>query len=262
MRTIHYKIICFLLIVFVTGCSTLLSIRQPEVAAVRPRITSIDFESIRLAMDVHVRNPYPFRIGAVPAQLQLTVNGKKIFQGEIATATPIALVQTGKVTFPVALNYSDLFRLGKELANASEVKYTASGVVRVPVMNTTFDIPFSHQDSLPILRPPTVSALKVQLSDVTLSKAKIVADAEMCNPNSFEVGIKNLSFALNLGNAKVGGLKAVSNAVPPKSKERLLLSGEISAKSGLIDVLMNGVSGPPEISAIGLLQTPYGEVKL
>lgn len=262
MRSTRYKIICFFLIVLIPGCTTLLSIRQPEIVAVRPRVTSIDFESVRLAIDIHVRNPYPFRIGAVPAQLQLTVKGKRVFQGEMATASPIALAQTGKVTFPVALNFSDLFKAGKELANASEVEYTASGRVRVPVMNTVFEIPFSHHDRLPILRHPTVSTLKVQLSDVSLSKAKIVADAEMSNPNSFEVGIKNVSFALNLGNAKVGGLRALSNAVPPKSKERLLLSGEISAESGLINVLMNGVSGSPEISAMGLLKTPYGEVKL
>jgi LEA14-like dessication related protein len=142
------------------------------------------------------------------------------------------------------------------------LEYEIEGLMKVPVLGLHLRIPFAHEGVFPVLRPPTVSTMKVQLEDVSLSKARIVADAEITNPNAFDVGIKDLSFALNLGNAQVMGLKTTDAAVAAKNKKRLLLSGEISAANGLINVLMNGISGEPEISASGLLQTPYGYIKL
>ena len=50
------------LAVLMAGCASLDIAGRPEVRAVRPRITGIDFGGVDLAFDVDVNNPYPMAI--------------------------------------------------------------------------------------------------------------------------------------------------------------------------------------------------------
>jgi LEA14-like dessication related protein len=252
-----------ILLLFVFGCATVVPFRQPQITDVRPRIIDIDFQGVHLAVDVDVYNPGPFLVHGIPAQYGIDIKDKNLATGQASSSFQLPPHQKETVKLPLSFAYSDLARIGKDVAGASELSYTIHGMLRIPVLATHIDIPFSHEGKFPVLRPPALSAIKVQLTDVSLSKAQITADAEISNPNVFEVGINDLTYMLNLGNAQVTGLKASSEkTVAAGEKGRLTVSGEISAENGLINLLMNGISGAPEISASGFIQTPYGKIKL
>jgi len=261
MRLRQFSILCAF-VVLVSGCATIASLSKPEIRVLEPRITNISFQDVQLAVDLDIYNPYPFRITAAPSEYKIDIEDQKFLAGEIVSELSISPKQRGTLTVPARIAYADLARLGGGISKASELKYTLYGFVRMPIAGSNFDIPFSHRGVFPVLRPPVFSAVKVQLAEVSLSKAVVITEAEINNPNAFDLGLKELTYVLNLGNAKVAGLKsATEGTVAASSKGRVTLVGEISAASGLIHVLMNGVPSEPQLSASGLLLTPYGKIK-
>jgi len=234
------------------------------VESVQASITGIDFTGVRLKLEMDVFNPHSFLIHAVPVQVGIAVKGKEIFKSDTAVESSLLPNQTSTVSLPLKLAYADLAKLDKDVSSASQVDYLAYGALKTHIFGTPVEIPFSRSGTLPILRPPVLSTVKVQLADVSLTKARVIADAEIENPNVFDLGIKDLTFAMNLGSAQITGLKpdGETATVTAGKRDRIILTGELSAGSGLINVLMNGVSGHPELAASGYLQTPYGEIKL
>ena len=262
---VKWKLALFPLIgLIASGCVTFLEkLQQPGIETVEARVTGINFDGIRLAVDIDVYNPYSAVIQAMPVNAHIEVNEQKVFSTESVPPLPVKAKQSGRITFPAYITYADLARLDRATVNLSEVAYRVYGYVETRVAGVPTRIPFSHRATFPVLRPPALSTLKVKLADVSLSKAKIIADAEIDNPNIFDLGIGDLSYILNLGTAEVAGLKAESEGkLQAGKKGTVTLTGEISAGSGLINLLMKGVDIHPEISASGFLQTPYGEVKL
>jgi LEA14-like dessication related protein len=263
MRQNRTLVIWLLLPVLISGCATLPWTVKPEVRDVRPRLTNIDFKTVCLAVEIDVYNPFPVAIDTVPIQYKIAAMERDFFDGEIIARTALPPKQTGTLTIPVTVAYSDLVPLGRVATNASKIDYRIYGYVNLPAAGNRYELPFSHRGSFPILRPPQFSTVKVELSDVSLSKACILADAEVHNPNVFELGVQDLTFVLNLGSAQITGLKASTGGkVAAGRKGRLTLAGEISAESGLITVLMKGISKQPRLTASGSLQTPYGRVSL
>lgn len=253
---------CATLLLFF-GCATIIPGNKPAVESVHPRITAIDFQGVRLAVDVVVFNPYPFHIHATPARYTVDVKKKSLLSGTSTSEFTLLSRRRGKVTFPLTIAYSDLDSLGKDLAGKPELDYRAYGVVELSVLGEPIELPFSQKGALPILRPPAIEAVRVQLDDVSLSKARVIADAEITNPNVFDLGIEDLTFALNLGNASVAGLKASTGDTVEAGKiGKLKVAGEISASGGLYNVLMNGIACQPELTASGYVRTPYGKVRL
>jgi LEA14-like dessication related protein len=245
------------------GCSTLPVTLRPDVRAVRPRITAIDFHGVNMAFDVDVRNPLPVVLSSPRLRYGIEIQGSDFVSSEMAASADLPARGVGTVSFPVRLSYYDLWRTYKNLGDASEVPYRLHVAIVCAALGQSFEIPVSHAGAVPILRPPVLTALRVRLADVSLSKATIIVDSEVKNPNVFSLGIGNLRYRLDLGDVRIGDLSASSaGSVRAGQTQQFNLSGEVSASNGLIKLLMSGVSGKPEITASGLVQTPYGPVRL
>ncbi|MBI5116152.1 LEA type 2 family protein [Candidatus Poribacteria bacterium] len=245
------------------GCSTLPVTLRPTVQAVRPRVTAIDFHGVNMAFDVDIRNPLPVVLPSPRVRYGIEIQGSDFVSSEMAAAAELPARGVGTVSFPVRLSYHDLWRTYKSLGNASEVSYTLHGAFVLAALGQSFEVPVSHSGSVPILQPPLLTALKVRLADVSLSKATVIVDSEIKNPNVFPLGIGSLRYTLDLGDVRIGDLSASSpGPVRAGQTQQFNLSGEVSASNGLIKLLMSGVTGKPEIAASGSIQTPYGPVRL
>jgi LEA14-like dessication related protein len=245
------------------GCATLPLTERPEIQAVRPRISGIDFQGVNMAFDVDVRNPYPIPLRTPRFRYGIDVEGSRFFDSEAASGIDLPASGVGTATLPVRMSYADLWRTYGSLAGAPEADYTLRGALLIPVAGQSLELPLSHSGTFPILRPPAFSDVKVQLGDVSLTKAGVSVDAVMKNPNAFALGLEGLGYALKLGDAKLGGLSATTaSTLAAGQTGRMTLSGDVSAASALFNMLMGGGKGGAEIVPSGSIQTPYGTVKL
>jgi len=190
----------------ISGCSLLQEIQKPEIVSVRPGITGIDFDAISLAFDVDVNNPYPIPIRAPRFRYGLDIKENEFFKGEVESGIDLPAAKVGTLTLPVQLSYKDLWRTFQGLSDAKEVDYTLNGALMFSALGKSFDLPLSHRGKFPVLRPPTFSNIKASLSEVSLTRAKIAVDADVKNPNVFDLGIKGLGYALKVGDEEIGGL--------------------------------------------------------
>ena len=250
------------LVAYVTGCATVNVIRRPEIQAVRPRVMGIDFQRVDLAFDVDVNNPYPMAIRTPEFRYGLDIEGTEFLSSEGFSKIDLPALKTGTVTLPVRLPYADLWRTFRNLADAPEVGYTLHGAVIASALGQWFEVPLKHSGTFPILRPPTLSDLKVQLSDVSLRGAKIITDAAMKNPNAFALGIRNLGYVLNIGDQQVGGLTAsTAETIGAGKTGQLRLTGAVSASDALSKIIGGGISGA-KVELSGSIETPYGQVQV
>jgi len=262
MKKVRIARAAILSIVFMVGCTGLDVLKRPEVRAVRPRITGVDFRGVDLAFDVDVSNPYPVAIRSPEFRYGLDIEGKQFLESTGSSKIDLPGLGTGTVTLPMRLPYANLWRTFNSLAGASEVPYALRGEIVTSALGQSFALPLSHNGTFPILRPPTLSDLKVQLSDVSIRGAKIVADAAVKNPNAFALSLRDLGYVLNVGGEQIGGLTAsTSETIGAGETGQVQLTGTISAADAVAKVVKAGI-GSAKIAFSGSVGTPYGPVKV
>lgn len=263
MRSGLLPAIGILLLGLIFGCATLQGIEQPEIQAVHPRITGIDFQGVNLDFDVDVYNPYPVAIRTPRFRYGLDVEGTNLFDAKTASGLDLPARAVGTTVLPVRLAYSDLISHYQTLADAPEAGYRLYGALLFSLLGQSFELPISHEGTVPILRPPTFSDVKFELADVSLTKAKFNIDAAITNPNVFAIGLENLGYVLNLGDVKLGGLTAATgDSVGAGETGHILLSGEASAANALFNLLVGGTEGQARLLPSGSIKTPYGLVNM
>jgi LEA14-like dessication related protein len=261
-RSSSYAII-ILVSMLISGCALLQEIRKPEIVSVRPKIAGIDFEGINMAFDIDVNNPYPLPIRTPRFRYGIAIQGNEFFKGEAESGINLPAVQVGTLTLPVQLSYKNLWQQFQGLSHAREVDYTLSGALLFSALGSSFELPLSHNGTFPVLRPPTFSNIRVNVPEVSLTGAKISVDADVKNPNVFDLGIQNLGYVLKIGGEEIGGLTASSaGTVGAGESSRLSLAGEISAASSLLRLIRGGRLGEAMLVPSGAIQTPYGIVTL
>lgn len=263
MRSGLLSAIGILFIGLIPGCATLPGVDRPEIQAVHPRITGIDFQGVNLDFDVDVYNPYPVAIRTPRFRYGLDVEGSNLFDSETASGLDLPARAVGTTVLPVRLAYSDLLSHYRTLADAPEANYRLHGALLLSSLGQSFELPLSHEGTFPILRPPTFSDVKFQLADVSLTKAKFNIDAAVNNPNIFTLGLEDLGYVLKLGDIKLGGLTAATDgSLDPGGTGRMSLSGEASVANTLFNLLVGGTAGQAQILPSGSIRTPYGKVNL
>ena len=258
--------------VLAAGCSQTLQsalkgvvggIDRPTVAAVRPRITDLDLSQVTLAFDVDVKNPYPFALISPKFRYGLDIQGSEFVQSSEAAGATIPAKGAGTVTLPVKLSYAKLWESFNKLADAQEVDYTLRGALLLSAGNQDIELPLEKSGTLPILRAPKFSNLKLDFPSVSMSRAGVTLDADMLNPNAFPLGISDMGYALRLGEIDVGKLVAsTQDSVGAGKSGHVKLKGEISGSQSLMRLISGQSLGLPHLRPTGKVQTPYGPASL
>ncbi|MBI3735990.1 LEA type 2 family protein, partial [Candidatus Sumerlaeota bacterium] len=143
------------------------------------------------------------------------------------------------------------------------VDYTVNGALVLPVMGRKFELPLSHTGKFPVLQLPKVSIVKMNSPEISLTKALVSFDAQIENPNVFEIGLGNLGYSLNLGDVKLGDLVAATGGrIGSGQSGRLTLKGELSAVDAVRQLAGGSGLGGAKIMPTGTIQTPYGAIKM
>ncbi len=247
-----------------TGCGRLMAwVGRPRVTDVRPRIVGIDLESVRLAFDLDVRNPYPVRLKAPVLRYGLAVEGSDLLSGERMVHLDVPPRSTGTVTLPTALSYAKLWRTYRQFREAKKVSYRLHGTLLVSVLGYTRQLPLSRRGTVPVMHAPRLEGLRLAYSPVSWRGAQVTLHADVHNPNAFPIGIHDLRYQLQLGKVDVVGLAATTGgAIGPDQRGDLTLTGSISTTAALLRIARGDRPGKPSLSLSGSIQTPYGTVDL
>ncbi|GAB4330023.1 MAG: hypothetical protein Kow0099_00300 [Candidatus Abyssubacteria bacterium] len=216
-----------------------------------------------MVFDVDVDNPYPVPIKTPRFRYGLDIKGTRFFDSESESQINLPARGVGTVALPVRVSYADLFETYKNLSGESEVDYTLNGVMLLPVLGRQFELPLSHSGTFPVVRPPSFSNIDIDFTNLSLTKTKLDVSAAMKNPNAFALGVDGLGYVLKLGDIELGDLTATTQSTLGAGQTgQLLLSGEVSAASALLNMVKGGKAGSAQILPQGAIETPYGPVRL
>lgn len=235
----------------------------PTLAGVEMRLTGVDLDGVDLAFDVGVDNPLPVEIPAPRIDYTLGVEGSQFASAGGAKGRAVPASGAGVVTVPLRVGFRELAKVVSDLDGRDEASYDFSGNVALPALGTTFRLPFRKAGKFPVVRAPSLSVRSVDTSGISLTGGTLVLDADLTNPNAFELGIDDLGWQLDAGKARIGGLRASSGgAVGPKQTRTLRFEASISASEALQGLLASGKRSGFRIVPTGALRTPYGDLPL
>ena len=241
------------------GCASLPGAPVPEIRSIDARIVGVTFNEANMAFNIAVHNPYLVAIRTPRFWYDLEVEGSDFLSSTVSGSGRLPAGTTSVVTLPVRISYNDLFRSYPDLREDAEIGYRLRVALGLSAMSA-IETPFYHEGTFPTLRPPLVTAAKIQLSEVSLSEAKLIVNADIENPNVFVVGIGDLSYELEISDISIGvyGVPSGEATIAPGQNARMTLTGDITSSEGLIELLIEGVSRIPNLSISGRLWTPYG----
>lgn len=246
------------------GCSSFFGLfGRPTIEDVRPKLTGIDLLGVNLAFEIDVKNPYYVPLISPRLRYGIDVEGEEFMASQESEGLDVAARSVGTVVLPVRIDYVNIARAYKTLSKLKEFRYRLHGALVFSAMGRSFELPLSYEGRAPVVRPPRFSNITVRFSKVSLTSAAVTVEADMHNPNIFDVGINSLGYVLRLGEAQVGNVTAATAGKIAAGKTgRLTLTGRISAAGALFRLARGGSLGAPSIQPTGAIETPYGAVKL
>lgn len=247
----------FVALPIAAGCS------GPQVESVSARIEGIDLKGVDLVFDIDVRNPYPVAIRPPKNHYVVDIAGADFLKGDGSADSELPARGLGTISLPARLEYSKMWQAYQNLRESREVPYKLHGALVFTVSEREFEVPYSLDGRLPVLRPPTLAVTHVRKTDASLSRAAVEIEAEITNPNVFELGIEGVGYSVRLGEVSVGGIAAsTGGTVAAGASGKLVLAGEVTGITALRQLVSGKRPGNAVIVATGEIKTPYGTVAL
>jgi LEA14-like dessication related protein len=248
------------------GCSQTRDVEfgdRPRVRNVQARVVGIDLEGVALSVDVDIENPYNVAIRTPSFRYGLDIEDNEFLRSNDNVKVDLPARRMSTINLPVNVDYRKLWETYSQLGGASEIAYSVHGSFLLNALGQSIELPIRHSGRFPVLRLPTFEPGRVRTKKASFTSAKVELDATVTNPNAFDVGCRDLSYTLRLGDVEVGRVTASSQGnIGSGRSGKLTLSGEIQGLSALQQVISGRDLGKTTILATGTIQTPYGEVRL
>ena len=193
---------------------------KPTARLTDTRLANINFEQADLVFDLAVENQNPVAIKLAGLNYDLKIEDQSLVSGVTAQGLEISPVSTSTVQLPVTLKFDDLKKLPGELWQQDRFAYQLDTkfVVDVPFLGQ-IPIPVSKTGELPVPKLPEVRIRNIQLKNLSLMAAEVVAEVEIENPNAFDLGLSDFNYQLNVNQQSWGqGSINKSNRIPEKGK--------------------------------------------
>ncbi|UCB53705.1 MAG: LEA type 2 family protein [Thiotrichales bacterium] len=237
MKIFQSQIILLLFVFVLSGCAELAKHAEsvkPTARLVDTRLASIDFKQADLVFDLEIDNQNPFAINLAGLDYDLTIENHSLLSGVAAQGLVIKPASTSTVELPVTLKFDDLSKLPGELWKQDRFSYRLDTkfVVDLPVIGN-YAIPVNKTGELPVPKLPDISLKGIQVRNVGLKSAELVAQVEIDNPNSFDLSFSNFDYQLNVNQAKWGqGSIRQGGSIPQKGSSTV----EIPVKLDLMSM--------------------------
>ncbi len=211
------------IIFLITGCAQIdrhIKTIKPTAKLVGTRLANINFDQADLLFDIAVKNKNPFSIPLSGVDYNLKVGGNSLISGITGQGIKIKSSTTSNIALPISLKFDDLRKIPGKLWKQDQVSYELDGSINIklPVIGN-YAIPFSRKGELPVPKMPSIQLKDLQVKDISLTSAKIVADIEIDNPNAFELGLSDFNYRLDINQKTWGeGISNKATSIPKKGK--------------------------------------------
>jgi LEA14-like dessication related protein len=223
MNSPFRNIAILVLTVFIASCAELekyADVIKPTAKLTDTRLTNIDFEKADLVFDLAVNNQNPVAINLAGLNYDLKIEGQSMISGVTARGLEIKPASTSTVQIPVTLRFDDLKKLPGEVWKNDRFGYQLDSefVVDLPVIGH-YAIPVTKQGELPVPKLPAITLKDLQVKNLSLTAAEVVARVEIDNPNDFDLGFSDFNYQLNINQQSWGqGKIDQSRNIPKKGK--------------------------------------------
>ena len=236
---------------------------KPAIKKITPHITGIDLQGVDLAFDIDVLNNYSFPIKSPQMKYSIDIENTEFFKSSTTMNIDLPAKDVGKITLPLRLGYSNLWYTYQNLKDKPEINYTLNGALVLNALSEEIELPVSKSGVFPVLRIPIISDISIENTKVSFGSAALNIGANMTNPNIFGFKTDELGYSLNFGNVTAGAVKLTTlKTIEAGKTERIGLTAEISGVEAITQLLGGSLLGKAKLQPIGILKTPYGEVKI
>jgi LEA14-like dessication related protein len=148
-----------------------------------------------LVFTFNVRNPNPLGISIQRGTYNFAIEGSSVASGALDKRFMVPASGTGTIDLPVRVNFMDFFNSVAALAGRDEVAYTLSGSFDM----LGYTIPYKTDGKLDLPDFPEISVESLNISEFSLSRAKLNIVVAVSNPNAFAIEPGHLNFSLDVG---------------------------------------------------------------
>jgi len=216
-------ILALCIILLIAGCAQIdrhIKTIKPTAKLADTRLANINFEQADLVFDIAVKNRNPFSIPISGLNYNLKIGGNSLIKGVTGQGVKIKKSTTSNIALPITLKFDDLRKIPGELWKQDQFTYQldTSINIKLPVIGN-YAMPFSKKGELPIPKMPRIQLKDLQVKDLSLTAADIVAEIEVDNPNAFDLGLSNFKYRLDINRQTWGeGVSNKSTSIPKKGK--------------------------------------------
>jgi LEA14-like dessication related protein len=236
----------------------------PKVKKVRPRVTGIGWSGVDMEFDVQVHNPNFVPLRTPRFRAALDIEGSELVRTEVPVAYSLGARRSSTVTIPTRISYRRVWDTYETIRDAGEASYRLRGALLFALLWRDLAVPVSHEGKFPILRLPRFEAVSIDFSRPTPTRMLLAVNVEVTNRNVFEVDIRDLGYAVELGAVPIAGLTVSTreSAIGAGETGTVVLAGELSGLSAMRALVNVGAIKKARLVPTGYLKTPYGKVKL
>ena len=252
---------CSLILTGCVGSKISDNLKPPVLESLSPRITSIDFGGVNLEFHARIRNTLPVAIQTPRFRYAIAIEDRDLAKGTHASGIDLPASGVGTATLPVRLSYADILAIAASLKNQNEAAYRLTGALLIPALGREFELPLSHDGTVPILKTPHFDDFRIESPEISGTKAKFTILAKIENPNGFALGIDQMGYSVRIGEISLGTLGAsTTSRIAAGGNSTLRLEGQVSLLSAAFQILTGGRVGDVKIAPTGTIDTPWGRV--
>jgi len=174
-------------------------VQKPVVKLANTRITGLSLNTIDLIFDLDIENPNPLSIRTAGLDYDFQLNHASLVKGNQNDEMLIQSNGKSRVAIPLSLNFQDIYQAYQSLKNQDSTEYALKcGVIfDLPLLGPT-RIPVQKSGHLPLIKIPNIQIHKLKLNRLTLTRAELMLELKMKNPNAFQLRLNNLNYQFNV----------------------------------------------------------------
>lgn len=256
------------LLLAVGGCAALddeIARREPAVSVESARLGAVTFDSAEIVANVAIDNPNPVAIEVAGYAYDLSLEDRRLLEGERDADQRIAANDRSTVEVPLEFAFADVRDIARDLGSRDEVDYALAldlGI-DVPVLGRR-DMPVETSGSLPVPRLPTISLERLRVDELGWQRGQATLELAVVNPNGFGLDLDGLDYSLAIdGERWISGDAAVDSSVPARGAGRIDIPVELDfATIGRGAYRLLSGSGDLDYSLEGRLDGVAGDDRL
>ena len=192
-------------------------VTPPTVAVSQVRFTGISSQAVDLDLAVDIDNPNPIGLSLSGVDYDFQLAGRPLAAGSSSSGIELKAQDKSQAQFPVSLAYNEILNIYKAVQGQDEVPYQLSGKVYITTPIGELPIPFQGKGKLPVLRPPEIKDVKLDVDNLSLTGADLLLSIKLFNPNAFALNVKDGNYALALDGKSFSSGNVGRMNVPAKS---------------------------------------------